>query len=658
MSVDAPVAKAMRIKLKELGVKTPHIWGKEKITLAIRSSAKLRALVPQVYGLGDLSSILDERTIAQTSAILEDWRPKLKAYVSTNAHVKAVRALDEHGAVLLLGNPSSGKSTIGAILSTMATENVEHSVIQISSPQEFIQHWNPTGKGRFFWIDDAFGSNIVSEDYTQQWASNFSKIAIAIKRGNRFLFTSRKHIYNVASPKLGNRNLQMFSTGVATVNVGDLSKYERKQILYNHIKFGDQSNSWKAKVKLHLEAVASVSEFLPGIAERLGKTIFTKTVRLDESSLCKFMAEPRDHLSATINELDSTQYAALVMIYVHQGKFNPAKPDAAAKKAVIESLGVEYPKINSLLKELEGSFTKSAKTEKGTVWAFEHPTISDAITDILMEQEHMTDALIRGAPIKTVMLNFACEDTGDQPDIGIIPKNLEQVMTGRLKTVPDKIEDNRILFNFLASRANEEMTISVLKASPDIFSRIHWHSGNVEYDPMSLLAAKAHRFGILPEENRYFISQELMSSALNEFDLSFLTSESLMALMRPKDLLELGMELRKKITNDMEAMLDEIQDTADMDDDPDSQFELIRAGLGIIEEIYERGNYEDSVFTDAYEAIETEVRILTEKQEEHRQEIDDEEEWEFHTGSQIDTPSVDIKTPIEATRSIFHDLDK
>jgi hypothetical protein len=61
MSVSAPVAVKIRKRLRELGVKRPHIFGKEFLTRIIRSSSKLRALVPLVYGLGDLSMILDDR---------------------------------------------------------------------------------------------------------------------------------------------------------------------------------------------------------------------------------------------------------------------------------------------------------------------------------------------------------------------------------------------------------------------------------------------------------------------------------------------------------------------------------------------------------------------------------------------------------------------
>jgi hypothetical protein len=121
MSVDAPVAAAMRARLRALGVRKPHILGRQYIVRVIRSSARLRALVPQVYGLGDLTSIVDERLSEQSRALLDSWIPKLRTYVPTRAHRDAVNAISDHGVVLLLGNPSSGKSAIGAIVSTIAS---------------------------------------------------------------------------------------------------------------------------------------------------------------------------------------------------------------------------------------------------------------------------------------------------------------------------------------------------------------------------------------------------------------------------------------------------------------------------------------------------------------------------------------------------------
>ena len=78
MSVDAPVALRIRNRLRNLGVRKPHIFGRQYLVRSIRSSARLRAMVPQLYGLGDLTAILDERMAQQSRVLLEHWVPKLE----------------------------------------------------------------------------------------------------------------------------------------------------------------------------------------------------------------------------------------------------------------------------------------------------------------------------------------------------------------------------------------------------------------------------------------------------------------------------------------------------------------------------------------------------------------------------------------------------
>jgi hypothetical protein len=56
----------LRIK----GIHCFLLFGSEWITLKIRENPRLRMLVPRVYGLGDLSQILDERAYSQAKVIL------------------------------------------------------------------------------------------------------------------------------------------------------------------------------------------------------------------------------------------------------------------------------------------------------------------------------------------------------------------------------------------------------------------------------------------------------------------------------------------------------------------------------------------------------------------------------------------------------------
>lgn len=652
MSVDAPVAMAMRAKLRELGVRKPHILGRQYIVRTIRSSARLRAMVPQVYGLGDLTSIIDERLSEQSRALLDSWIPKLRTYVPTAAHRDAVRAIGEHGVVLLLGNPSSGKSAIGAIISTIASENPNNTVLALTSPRDFEAGWNPNDPGRFFWIDDAFGSNVLREDYVQDWASAFSKLRAAITHGNRFLLTSRRHIYEAARRRLGQRNLAQFTDGRAVVDVGELTLEEKSQILYNHINYGGQSQSWMSSVKPHLPAVAAVEEFLPGIAERLGDPNFTKSLAPREASLVHFMEEPREHLIDTVNALDEQLQAALILVYVHQGTFNVTDFDQAAANAVADLTGFSLPKIQDCFTDLKGSFLKLS----GDNWTFSHPTIADALTEILRAKPHMMAALLRGATIDTILGSFTCEGSPHIKDALTIPGSLNDSLVDRLAHTPDELHRNWLLFHFLAYRANEDVFAKLIQQRPDVLTRESWGAQLVEDDPKVNVAARAHHLGLLPDNLRETAAGELEHAATNNLDLSFFKNDAMLSLVPPLRLIHLGLSLRSETLPAFEDRIERILENADLDEVPESHFENAMAVLDRLEAMGVDPDAE-TLIEDARSQVARSIATLEERKEERDKESeDDDADWTHIVTQKKDSSGA--KPKATGARSIFDDVDQ
>lgn len=651
MSVDALVAAAMRARLRALGVRKPHILGRQYIVRVIRSSARLRALVPQVYGLGDLTSIVDERLSEQSRALLDSWIPKLRTYVPTKAHRDAVNAISDHGVVLLLGNPSSGKSAIGAIVSTIASENPDNTVLALTSPRDFEAGWNPNDPGRFFWIDDAFGSNVLRDDYVQDWASAFSKLRAAINHGNRFLLTSRKHIYEGARRRLGQRNLTQFTDGSAVVDVGDLTFEEKAQILYNHVNFGEQSQSWRSSVKPHLAAVAAVEEFLPGIAERLGDPNFTKGLAPRKPSLVRFMEEPTEHLIDTVNALDDQLQAALMLVYVHQVGFDPSDHDPLAAQAVAELTGYSIAKIQDCFAELKGSFLKLS----GPRWTFAHPTISDALTEIMRQKPHMMAALIRGAPIDTILGSFTCEGSPLIRDALVIPDTLDDALVARLGRTPDESHRNWMLFQFLSYRASEVVFSKVVRQHPDLLRRSCWRTDPVRNDPQLATYGRANRLGLLRDDLRLEAADRLESAAHNALDASFFEQEDMLGILSPLRLVGMGMGLRTTVLPSLGDRIEEIAADADLDEEPESHFEKL---LDVLDRIEAIGVDADAaaLIDEARDQVRHSVEAIEERKRERDKEDESATDWTHIVTQKKEEASVALAPT--ATRSIFDDIDK
>ena len=120
--VSGTQAEQIEDLLRSAGVKHVLLLGSTWICQQIHESKRLRMLVPRVYGLGDLSQILDERSYSQARALLASLREDLSKIVITGAYRRAAAALDKHGFVLLIGEPAAGKTTIASLLAMAALD--------------------------------------------------------------------------------------------------------------------------------------------------------------------------------------------------------------------------------------------------------------------------------------------------------------------------------------------------------------------------------------------------------------------------------------------------------------------------------------------------------------------------------------------------------
>jgi hypothetical protein len=249
-----------------------QIYGAESISQFIRESPRLRMLVPRVYGLGDLGHILDGRAYDQAQEILSSLGEDMNKFVITDAFRASARAIVDHGFALLLGEPACGKSAIAAALALGALDEWKCFTVKVRSPSDFVAVSNPHEK-QFFWVDDAFGATQLDWRMTTQWNAAFPHVRAAIRRGAKFVFTSRDYIYRNARSFLKESALPVLHDSQIIILVEHLSKDEREQILYNHIRLGTQPTNFKRDLKPYLKDVAAHRRFSPEIARRLGNPL-------------------------------------------------------------------------------------------------------------------------------------------------------------------------------------------------------------------------------------------------------------------------------------------------------------------------------------------------------------------------------------------------
>lgn len=395
---------AIREAVMGLGVKQVRVWGRTWIEQKLDTDPALRRRVPRLYGLGDLTEILDERRLLQGKSILNALGSSAATFVPTSPFYDAADALDDHGAVLLIGRPTVGKSVIAQMLALGVLDSGEADVVVATSAEDFTKVWNPSLTDRLFWVDDVFGELTAEAALIGSWGRNMRALLAAVGHGNRFIFTSRDYIYRDAVTQLRSANVPFWNDAQITVAVAELTATERRRILYNHLKLGTQELSFKSHLKPHLETVADLDGFTPGLAFRLGNARFTATLDPeDEDSVVSFFEHPADYLDELLSELAPRDRASLGLLFAAGRRLDFPLGDTSRAAELLGRLGGDLGGLDRSLQSLDGTFVRHQPLGVSGSWTFAHPTIREATNRMLQSSAVAVDALIEGTPIEELV---------------------------------------------------------------------------------------------------------------------------------------------------------------------------------------------------------------------------------------------------------------
>jgi hypothetical protein len=560
------------------GIKHFAAYGVDRISQFIRESPRLRMLVPRVYGLGDLSQILDERAYAQAQEILSALGDDLAKFVITDAYQRSAKALVEHGFVLLLGEPACGKSTIAAALAVGALDEWGCSTLKIRDADDFVRHSNPHEPKQFFWVDDAFGATQLDWQGTVSWNRVFPHIHAAIRRGAKVVFTSRDYIFRSARNFLKQSALPVLQESQVVIRVEQLTKEEREQILYNHIRLGTQTNEFKRLLKPFLPAMAEHQRFSPEIARRLGNPTFTKRLMVSTFGLEQFVAQPMELLQEIIRTLDANSRSAIALVFMRGGVLPSPVKLAPEEDQAIVLLGGSAAEVRNSLVALEGSLLIQVQQGGKFLWRFKHPTIRDAFAALVSENRELMDIYLVGSPIERLFGEVSCGDVNLQGVKVIVPIDRYDALLLRIDVFFSKRRENRDAVNrFLANRCDREFLASFISRNPGFMSDLQVGSYLYAVSDVDVIV-RLHQVELLPELERLRHVAMIRGLAIDTPDSGFLR-EDVRGLLTQAEFDDTLENVRSRLLPNLQACIDAWRDDHDSKDDPENHFSELKSAL-------------------------------------------------------------------------------
>ncbi|OZI72315.1 hypothetical protein [Bordetella genomosp. 12] len=589
--VSAKQEAQIKAVLNDTGVKDVLICGSTWIEDQIRESARLRMLVPRVYGLGDLSQILDQRAYAQARAVLESLRDDLAKVVITESYRKAVNALDEHGFVLLIGEPAAGKTTIASMLAMAAADKWKSSVVKLADPAKVVERWNVDEPSQFFWIDDAFGVTQYESPLVHGWNHSLAQIKAMLRRGVKIVMTSRDYIYNRARQDLKESAFPLLSESQVVIDVHDLTDLEKQQILYNHLKLGKQTTEFRTAIQPHLEYMAEHPRFIPETARRIADPFFTNNLYLSRYHLGEFVEKREQLLLEVIQGLDASSKAALGLIYMRKDHLESPIMLQNSEESAIERLGSTLGECIQALDALNGSLVTYMDVDDQPVWRFKHPTIGDAYAATLAFNPDLLGIFLSGSSTENLLSQVTCGKVGVEKAV-IVPRSLFPAMMERLKGFSAsnqyKVEwmsswgARWTLYRFLANRCSKDFLAMYLQQSPDILQRVAKPGLSLSVVPEVDLAVRLHEFGLLSEEVRKAFVETVSTFAVEGEDLYALNDPGVRSVFQDSEFHELVERVRTVLLPNLQDVRITAQMSHAFSDSPDEHMQGVLESLGTL----------------------------------------------------------------------------
>ncbi|GHB75624.1 hypothetical protein GCM10010377_77530 [Streptomyces viridiviolaceus] len=644
---------AIRRRLLDAGVGYALILDGRWICDTIATHQRLRTFVPRVYGLGDLSQIFDERAYTQAQALLDYLRDELATFVVTDAYRRAAQAVEEHGFVLLLGEPGVGKSVIAATLAMTALDAWGCLTVNAHDADELVRHWNPHEPNQFFWIDDAFGTVRHERHLTDDWSRHMRQIMAAIRGGAKVVLTSRDYIYRDARPYLKESAHPLLHEQQVVIDVAQLPAHERRQILYNHIKLGDQPNGVRSAMKPHLHAAADTEPFYPEVAKRLGQQAFTHHLELNSRGLTDFMARPSDFLRDTYEGLEPDEKTALALTYQAGGCLPAPLNLDSTQHDVATRLGGTVSGVGRALRTLTGTFLKEGHPpgeHTVTGWSFRHPTLEEGFAAFLADDTNLIEIFLSGQNWRAILSRIDC-DTGEHPGtlLRVPPTLYPRVVTilqiADFETLDDWLSQ-RIWHDFLADRCSDDFLALYAQEEPDTVTHMTRFTSflNVVDEPRVL--ARFKQANLLRPADQKRVLERVTKLAIESPDAGWTWLPEWKILLSETEREQLLSQVKQQLPSRFDEVLQDWGRNYDpRSSDPDIYYDELRSELYNYRKAFERDHQAVSSIEQIINKMEEEVWRI-------QYELDPQESL----ASKLPGHSTPPNEPYG--RSIFDDLDE
>lgn len=338
-----------------------------------------------------LRRIFNNAIKGRSEFLLEDIKEKIKLYVITDNHNKAIEKLNDSHTIIIAGEPGIGKTTLAEhIALTYIEKGFEFCVIENSLNEAEVIF--ESDKKQIFYFDDFLGSNYLEalKSHTSSQIMNFIK-RVKKDKNKRFILTSRTNIFNQSLILSDTFKSKKLESSEFIIKVDSLKDIDKAMILYNHMWHSELDKNYIDELykDKRYKDIIKHKNFNPRIIEFITDIDRLKTISVDNywTYLIEKLDNPVDIWKNTFDEQSDSFMRNLIILTVLNGN-----------KIDEKNLKISYTSLNDLIKVQNNShsskefesiiekvvkyfLTRTEAYNKTIEYALFNPSIADFIIE-------------------------------------------------------------------------------------------------------------------------------------------------------------------------------------------------------------------------------------------------------------------------------------
>jgi nucleoside-triphosphatase THEP1 len=244
------LSRVNKIKIKKIFapyiLNEDDIFGNEDLNdlLATHPEIEKRYYKLWITSTNVLKIILNAAIVGRSKSKLEEIVEESSRYVYTQSHRDAIKKLETKNSIIITGAPGVGKTSLADQLSQYYVAKGYELCFIENSLNEAEEYYNEECY-QVFYFDDFLGRNFLLAlgNHQDSQVINFiSRINRDSKK--RFILTSRSNVLNQGRRLSDLFEIKKIERNEYEVSIAKLLKFDKAQILYNHIWFSQLDNGF------------------------------------------------------------------------------------------------------------------------------------------------------------------------------------------------------------------------------------------------------------------------------------------------------------------------------------------------------------------------------------------------------------------------------